>query len=271
MTLTLVTWAELYLYPILVTLALWGGLTVGVVWLNRHGKMAGRWALLLLLPALALAHQQLWAMRDDVSIWGCYGAFTAGMFIWAWHELAFYCGILTGPWRAPCPPHLSGWQRFGYALRTHIYHEIAVVIEVGLLWWLHHDATNPVGYLTFGFLWALQHSAKLNVLLGIRNLQVSLFPEHLRYLGSFWQQRSHNPFFFASVTVTSLLAIGFWIYAGMLAPAESAVGMTLLASLMTLGAIEHWILVMPGMNWGEQPEAVLNKPAKPEARQWKAD
>jgi putative photosynthetic complex assembly protein 2 len=190
------------------------------------------------------------------------------MFIWTWHELGFYCGILTGPWRKPCPPHLAGWQRFGCALRTHIYHETAVIIEVGLLWALHHDATNPIGYLTFGFLWALQHSAKLNVLLGIRNLQVSLFPEHLRYLGTFWQQRPHTPFFIASVLVTTVLAVVLWIYAGFQAPAESTVGWTLLATVMTLGVVEHWLLVLPPLT---SQQAILNKPGKADVRQVKVE
>lgn len=238
-------WAQLYLYPLLVTLVLWGGLTLGLLWLNQRGPRAGRLVLLLLLPVLGLAHWQLWTGRNDLSAWGCYSAFLMGMFIWTWHELAFYCGVLTGPWRDPCPMHSTGWRRFGYAIGTHLYHEAAVVVELGLLWWLHQDSVNLVGPLTFWLLWLLQHSAKFNVFLGVRTLQVSLFPQHLRYLGSFWYQRTHNPFFPASVCTGSLLALVFWLRAGEFAPQSSAIGMALLASVLTLGVLEHWLLMWP--------------------------
>lgn len=245
MPLSLTIWAQLYLYPLLVTLALWGGLTMGLLWLNQRGTGIMRLTLLAMVAALLVAHQQLYAVRDDLSAWGCYRAFIAGMLIWTWHELAFYSGILAGPWRAPCPPEARGWRRFGYALRTHLYHEVAVIIELGVLGWLLRDAGNLTGLLTFGLMWALQHSAKLNVLLGIRSLNVNLLPEHLRYLGTFWTPRTHNPFFLPSVLTISLLAAGFWLVASALAPDESTVGMTLLASLTTLGLLEHLLLVLP--------------------------
>lgn len=278
MPLSLTQWAQLYLFPLLVALALWGGLTLALVWLNRRGRTPGRWALLLLLPALALAHLQLWDVRHDPGIWGCYRAFIAGLAIWAWHELAFYSGILTGPWRAPCPPGLSDRQRFGYALGTHLYHEGAVLIEAGLLWWLHHDATNMIGPLTFALSWGLQHSAKLNVLLGVRSLEVSLFPDHLRYLASFWAQRAHTPFFFVSVLIASGIAVVLWLQATMLAPAGSAVGMTLLATLATLGVFEHWLLVLPTGTRSDaamaplppvQPVRPIRPHPQPEPHRWK--
>lgn len=263
-------WAQLYLYPSLVTLALWGGLTMGLVWVNNRGARFGRLVLLVLLPLLLLTHQQLWQVRLDTSIWGCYLSFLGGMLIWTWHELAFYSGVLTGPWRRACPPALSGWQRFRYALGTHIYHEIAVVLEIGWLWWLHQDASNLIGPLTFVSMWALQHSAKLNVLLGVPNLQVSLFPQHLRYLATFWNRRSHTPLFLASIFFSSALALLLWIQAAMLAPHPYTVGITLLAAMMTLGVLEHWLLVLPP-GFGFSQEAPAQPPPKAEAHRWKPD
>jgi putative photosynthetic complex assembly protein 2 len=245
MTLALTLWAQLYLYPLLVTLALWGSLTMGLLWLNHRGTVAMRLVLVAALGVLLIAHQQLHAVRDDLSAWGCYRAFLAGMLIWAWHELAFYSGVLTGPWRRDCPPDAHGWQRFGYALRTHLYHEAAVVVEIGVMWLLLRGGTNITGLLTFGLMWGLQHSAKLNVLLGIRSLNTHLLPAHLRYLGSFWLPRTHNPFFLPSMIIISLLAAALWLSASALAPAERAVGMTLLAALTTLGLLEHLLLVLP--------------------------
>jgi putative photosynthetic complex assembly protein 2 len=271
MTLSLAAWAQLYLYPLLVTLAVWGGLTMGLIWLNQRGARAGRWALLLFLPLLLLAHQQLWDVRHDLSALACYRAFLAGMAIWAWHELAFYCGVLSGPWRVACPPGLSPWKRFGYALGTHVYHEAAVVIEFALLWHLHTGATNTIGAATFVALWALQHSAKLNVFLGVRNLKLSVFPEHIRYLGSFWAHRPHNPFFFVSMLGFGLLAAALWMQASALAPAESTVGLSLLATVLTLGVLEHWLLILPLA--ATQPAAPpLVKPAQPpDSHPWPPD
>jgi putative photosynthetic complex assembly protein 2 len=273
MALSLDAWTHLYLYPLLVTLVVWGGLTMGLIWLNQHGARAGRLALLLLLPLLLLAHQQLWAVHDEITALAHYRAFLAGMFIWAWHELAFYCGVLSGPWRVDCPPGLSSWGRFGYALCTHAHHEIAVCVDIALLLLLHHDAANLTGLLTFGSLWALQHSAKLNVFLGVRNLKLSVFPGHIRYLGTFWAQRPYNPFFFISMAFFGVLAVLLWLRVSALAPHDSAVGMALLATMMTLGVLEHMLLVLP-TSVSTQPvqQPVVNQSsAHTEPHRWRID
>lgn len=251
-------WAQIFLYPLLIALALWGGLTLGLLWVNRRGPTLGRITLVLSVGLLILAHHQLWEVRHDLSVWGCYRAFAAGMLIWTWHELAFYSGVLTGPWRAPCPPEARGWQRFSYALATHLYHELAVAAEVIALWWLHRDASNVFGPLTFVLLWALLHSAKLNVLLGARSLNIEWFPRHLRYLGSFWAQRASNPFFLPSLLASSLLAGGLWTWAVVLHPDGSATGLALLAALATLGALEHLALVLPALH---RPATMRQRPA----------
>ncbi|NWF81997.1 MAG: DUF3623 family protein [Chloroflexi bacterium] len=238
-------WPQLYLYPPLAAIALWVGLTVLVAGLNRRGPLAGRIALVAALPLLALAHHELWAVRNDASIAAVYRGFVAGTLIWAWHELAFYCGVITGPWRRPCPPQARGIVRFGYALGTHLHHELAVLAEVLIMAWLLHDALNLIGPLVVVLSWALQHSAKLNVLLGVRSLNVALFPPHLRYLGSYWARRPASWFFIPSVSVVTLLAIMLWLAAH--AHRFEPVGprLALLGSLVALGALEHWLLILP--------------------------
>ncbi|NNJ09232.1 DUF3623 family protein [Chloroflexales bacterium ZM16-3] len=238
-------WAQTYLYPPLMVVAIWVSLTAGVLVLNRRGPQAARLALLLSLPLLGLAHWQIGLTRHDLSALGAYRAFAAGMLIWAWHEMAFYSGLISGPWRQACPPHAHGVVRFGYALGTHLYHELACIAELALMLHVLGDATNWVGMLVFCLSWALQHSAKLNVLLGVPTLQVDLFPPHLRYLGSFWARRPASGFFLPSVSVSTLLAGLLWLTAGSLAPAPVAVRLALLASVVTLGALEHWLLLLP--------------------------
>jgi putative photosynthetic complex assembly protein 2 len=238
-------WWQVYLLPPLYTLSLWLLLTFGVMGLNRMGARAARIGLLASVPLLLLAHHLLWQTRNDLSVSGAYSAFAAGLLIWGWHELAFYSGILSGPWRAACPPHARGMRRFGYALGTHLYHEIACAIELVIFIVLMHDATNLLGPLVFGLCWALQHSAKLNVLLGVRSLDPTLFPSHLRYLGSYWRQRSGNAFFLPSCSVVTLLAIMLWLTVGVHATEAAGVRLALLATMFSLGAIEHLMLIVP--------------------------
>jgi putative photosynthetic complex assembly protein 2 len=259
----LALWAQLYCYPLLVTLLLWAGLTGGLLWLNRCGALPARWTLLLTLPVLLYAHGQLWDVRHDLSPWGCYQGFLSGMLVWAWHELAFYSGVLTGPWRKPCPPDAVGWRRFGYAMNTHLYHELAVLAELVVLWLMHSGAHNPVGPLTFGLCWMLQHSAKLNVLLGVRHLQVDMLPRHLQYLGSFWRPAAPTRFFVASVIITTLLALVLWWRASTLAIGGGAIALSLLGALMTLGALEHWLLAMPHAHERPMRRPLVSRPVKP--------
>jgi putative photosynthetic complex assembly protein 2 len=247
------SWLQLYLYPMLTTIVFWAMYTVVLLFLNRSGKKASRIGLAISgVTLFALSHYQLWAVRDDLSVSGIYWAFISAMTIWVWHELAFFSGVLTGPWQQECPPEAEGWNRFGYALLTHLYHGIAVLAEVMLLWWLNRGAANWFGLLTFVLCWSLLLSAKINVFLGVPNLQVSWFPEHLRYLASFWKQKSYNVFFVISVAFTMVLAVFLWKRVSDLSSESVAVGMSFLAGLATLGVMEHWMLIMPGPGSGQR-------------------
>ncbi len=245
MTTDFIPWAHLYLLPPLITIALWVGLTVGLLRLNRAGAVPAQIVLLLTLPLVVFIHHELSAIRHDLSVWGSYRAFISGMLIWAWHELAFYSGVLAGPWRSECPVGCSGSRRFGYAMGTHLYHELAVVGELLLLMGLHADATNFIAPLTFGLFWLLQHSAKLNVFLGTRHLDVDLLPDHLRYLGSFWRKRRGNPFMPVALVAMSLLVWFLWSQANTLPHAGGTIGAMLLAALVLLGLLEHLLLLLP--------------------------
>ncbi|MFV9506011.1 MAG: putative photosynthetic complex assembly protein PuhE [Oscillochloridaceae bacterium umkhey_bin13] len=238
-------WPQIYLFPILTALSLWAGLTALVGLLNRRSPKPGRLALLFSVPLLILAHHELHATAADLSLSGAYRAFLAGTLIWAWHEMAFYSGILTGPWQKPCPPQASGFGRFGYALGTHVYHELAVLAELLLMLILLSGGPNMLGLLIFVLSWAMQHSAKLNVLLGIPSLNVALFPSHLRYLGSYWRPGPTSWFFTPSVSVFTLLALMLWLAAQAHSGDVFGVQLALLASLVSLGALEHWLLALP--------------------------
>jgi putative photosynthetic complex assembly protein 2 len=240
-------WPDVFFYPPLVAVVLWAGLTALVAGLNRRSPWPGRVALVASLPLLALAHQELRATAAAGDIAGAYGAFLAGTTIWAWHELAFYSGVLTGPWRAPCPPQTRGIKRLGYALGTHIYHELAVIAELALMLWLLRDGWNFVGPLVFVLSWAQQHSAKLNVFLGVPTLNVELFPPHLRYLGSYWRRRAPSGLFIPTTSAFTMLAALLWLAAHAHRLEPAGVRLALLAALCSLGALEHWLLAFTAM------------------------
>ncbi len=242
------SWTDIaffYLLPLLTVVVVWLGLTFGLIWLNRRGQRVAGWAVLLSLPLLFVAHSELLVTRHDLSVAGAYRAFIAGLLVWSWHELAFYSGILAGPRRKPCPPNAQGWQRFIYAMGTHLYHQLTCLLELGLLIWLLQDAGNWIGPLTFGLCWALQQSAKLNVLYGARALQVELFPAHLAFLASYWRPGPASAFFRPSVSVATLLALMLWLSVGSHLGDPAGVRLALIASLLTLGALEHWMLLLP--------------------------
>jgi hypothetical protein len=58
-----------------------------------------------------------------------------------------------------------------------------------------------------------------------------------------------------------LLAAALWMQASATAPAESTVGLSLLATVLTLGVLEHWLLILPLAS--EQPAAPLVKQSPP--------
>lgn len=219
---------------------------MGMLWLNRQRQSLRRLVLLFTAGVLVLAHYQLWEVRNDVSMWSSYRAFIAGMLIWAWHELAFYSGVLAGPWRKACPSDARGFRRLYYAILTHLYHIAAIGADMLVLWLMHNHSPNQTGLYLFILLWINQLSAKLNVLLGVRNFEATLLPDHMRYLSSFWNpSRCCHPFFLVSLVTTVLIALFLWTKTILLAGTSNAIGMSFLATVATMGAFEHLLLVLP--------------------------
>ena len=102
--------------------------------------------------------------------------------MWAWQEVGFLLGYVTGPRQAPARPGSSEPQRFVQAIQTILYHEFALVVLGVLVLAITWDAPNQVGLWTFTILWVMRQSAKLNLFLGVRNLNDEFLPEHLRHL-----------------------------------------------------------------------------------------
>ena len=234
------------LWPILFAVFVWWFSTGLVLLLDGLPRTTFRWSHLLssALAVMALVGLQRTAGQGDVA--SAYCAFTCALLVWGWHELSFLTGWVTGPRQQPLEAGATGWRRFVQATQTLIWHELAILATGVLIVALTWGGTNQVGTATFAVLWLMRISAKLNVFLGVRNLSLQLLPLHLRYLGSYFRQRAMNLLFPFVVTAATVVAV--WLVRNALAqPAGSAaaVGGWLVATLLVLAIVEHWLLVLP--------------------------
>jgi putative photosynthetic complex assembly protein 2 len=199
--------------------------------------------------ATLLLGAALWGLvytRGDTTVAGAYMAFGCALLVWAWQELAFLLGVVTGPRKTACPPDARGWRRFVLAVQAVLYHEFALLVLAIAVLACVGDGANRVGVWTYLSLWAMRQSAKLNVFLGVRNLGESFLPAHLAYLSSYFRRRRLNALFPVSVALASAAAAAVWwhLLTGSAGPHERA-ALALTGTLLALGALEHWLLVLP--------------------------
>ena len=232
--------------PVLFTLLLWWFSTSVILYLDGLPRWTFRWSLLSATLLLALALYCLAVTSTDTSVGGAYLAFTSGVLVWAWQEVSFLMGFVTGPRRSACPDGCSGWQHFGHAIQAILYHELALIAAAAAVVAVTWNGANQTGTWTFLILWAMRTSAKLNLFLGVRNLSAELLPDHLRYLKAFFTKRPMNLLFPLSVTVATIVTTALVQTAVHPATGEfQAAGLTFLATLMALAILEHWLLVLP--------------------------
>lgn len=179
-------------------------------------------------------------------VWAVYCAFTCAVLVWAWQEIGFLLGFVTGSRRQACPEGATGWRRARYAFQAVSHHELALVILGVAVWLATKDGENQVGFYTFLILWAMRQSAKLNVFLGVRNLNEDFLPQHLKYLQTYFTRRPMNALLPVSIVLSTLVAIPLWqaVFASATGGFDQ-IGMALLAMLLSLAIIEHFFLVLP--------------------------
>jgi putative photosynthetic complex assembly protein 2 len=108
------------------------------------------------------------------------------------------------------------------------------------------EAPNQTGWWTYVILWTMRQSTKLNIFLGVRNLNESFLPPHLKYLQTYFTRRALNPLFPLSIVVSTLIVVPLWQSA--LVPGASpfqVASQSLLGTLLSLAILEHWFLVLP--------------------------
>jgi putative photosynthetic complex assembly protein 2 len=232
--------------PIVMTLFVWWFATGAVLFLTGLPRATYRWSMAFAtlvglggLGALAFSARM-------VTPEGAYIAFFGAMAVWAWNEIGFLLGHVTGSRRTASPPGIRGWKRFVAATQTLIHHELLILASAIAVLAVTWDEPNQVGLRLFLVLWLMRLSTKFNIFLGVPNVTVEFLPSHLAYLATYFKNRPMNGLFPFSVTVSTLVTA--WLCHSMLAaPVGSfeATGHALVAALMALALLEHWFLVIP--------------------------
>ena len=232
------------LLPIGYCLTVWWVSTGVVLFLVGLSGQRSRATLAGAAALLGTSLAALVALRQETGIVGAYAAFTAAIGVWGAQEVAFLSGWITGSWRAECPPGARGWERTGYAIRAIIHHEIALALSGLAVVACSAGGANQTGTWTYAALFVMRISAKLNVFFGVPNLTENFLPAHLGYLKSFFGRAPMNLFFPVSVTAMTV-ALLILIQRAADLNGVAATPIVLLATLVALGLLEHWFLVLP--------------------------
>src|SRR5262245_46158935 len=82
--------------------------------------LSARHGMLLKAGAVALAAASLAGIivsSGDASAASAYCAFTCAILLWGAVEISLLAGWITGPRPEPCPKHVRGGDRVGYAIQ----------------------------------------------------------------------------------------------------------------------------------------------------------
>jgi len=250
-----------------VVIIAWWASTAAVMRLAWQERSAHRWSLGA-LSALALgAAAVVWHSSRSATALAAYASFGAALCLWAWHELTFLLGRITGPRREPCPPDATGLRRFRLATATVIHHELALAATLLGLALAVGGAPNRVALWTFAVLWALRLSAKLNLFAGVAHISEELAPPRLRYLASYFRRRRGvGPWLWLSLAACTGGTIALAMAASSAAPGYAATALSLLATLGFLGVLEHLFLAFPMQDarlWRWVLEGMASREARP--------
>jgi putative photosynthetic complex assembly protein 2 len=234
-----------YLLPFGFTLLVWWASTGVILFLNHLPQNTYRWSLLGATGLLLAALYGLTLSSQDTTATGAMLSFVQGVIVWAWLEISYFMGFLTGPRKSPCPEGCRGLRRFRLAVETSLYHELAIVGFGVLLFALTWQAPNAFAAWSFLVLWLMRWSAKLNLFFGVPNVNDEWIPGHLGHLSSYIRRRSMNLLFPFSVTLATVMVAAVVLGAAEAPDAFERTGLMLVASLLALAVLEHWFLVLP--------------------------
>ena len=233
----------------LVALFFWwfatGAILVAVRRADSEGAKARLWAVLWNLPFLLLGGFGFLDTLGNNSVAGAYVGFLSALALWGWIELAFLTGVITGPVRQPLKAGVREWERFIRAWGTIAYHEMLLAFTLLAMIAASYGADNKFGMWTFAVLFAARVSAKLNLYLGVRKINVEFIPEHLNHLPSHFRIARMNWLFPISITGLSFALACFLERIWAVETQADIVGFALLSALTALALLEHWFMVLP--------------------------
>jgi putative photosynthetic complex assembly protein 2 len=233
------------LAPVLFVLLAWWASTGVILYLDGLPRRTYPYSMAAMTAVLVAAFYGLAASADDTSSAGAYLAFACALAVWGWQEMGFLMGFVTGSRRTPCPPQARGFVRLGYATQTILHHEVALAVSglgIAAATW---GSANQTGTWTFLILWTMRLSTKFNLFLGVPNLSAEFLPPHLGYLASYFAKKPMNLLFPFSVTLATGAAGFAWGAVSARATGDGATSAVLLATILSLGVLEHWFLVVP--------------------------
>jgi putative photosynthetic complex assembly protein 2 len=232
--------------PVAFALFAWWFLTGAVLYIVGFQRTRVPWTMAGATLIGILALYAIYATAADATVASAFIAFSAALLVWGWHEVSFLTGLITGPRTTPSPRGTTQRSALWPAIETLLYHEAAILVTALLLYALVGEGPNQVALWTYLVLWVMRISAKLNLYLGVPNLSAELLPQHLRYLESYFHRRAMNLLFPVSVTVATI-AVVLLVQAAAAADATAfdQTAFTLLATLMALALLEHWMMVLP--------------------------
>lgn len=234
-----------YIIPGLFALFVWWFSTGAIIFLDGLPRRTFKWSMLGASAVFAICVIGLVRVSGETSVSAAYWAFGFGLFAWGWQEISFYMGFVTGPRQDACPENCRGWKHFGHAIQTSLWHELAIIASAALIIALTWGQPNQVGVWTFMVLWWMHQSAKLNVFLGVRNLNEEFLPEHLNFLKSFLRREPMNLLFPISITVSTVIGTIMFEHAAHATASFARAGDTFIGVMMALAILEHWFLVVP--------------------------
>jgi putative photosynthetic complex assembly protein 2 len=232
--------------PAIVAAFLWWFSTGLVLLLDGLPRTTFRWSLALATLMALAGIAMIGLSAGDASVASAYVGFIGALLVWGWQELSFLTGWITGPRVTAASARAGSWRHFRQAVAAILWHELAIAACGLLIAAITWHGANRVALWTYLVLWVMRSSAKLNLFFGVRNLNAELLPAHLAYLQSFFRRRRMNLLFPLSVVGGTAVATALALRA--LDPAASdftTTGLALVAALLALAVLEHWLMVLP--------------------------
>ena len=144
---------------LVVALLLWWLMT-GLALMSVHQPRALKQPIFLLVTIIAAI--AVWGVEANAAqhtTVATVTGFAMGLVIWAWLELSYLMGYITGPVKRPATDDMTWQQRFYNALGTTIYHELLVLGAVGIVCMLGAGLPNPTIQNTLAVLWLMRWSS----------------------------------------------------------------------------------------------------------------